>query len=957
MFKKRYVVLLLVLALGICVKAYPIPSFPLFDTFGSSLSDSPIAKIERSLKIIEREYYDPKRIHPREILESGMRAIAEKLPAVLVTFSDTDKRMKVEIEGESRTFYYANVTATMDVLPLFNQVFEWITEKQILAKERLDKDDLEYAICDAILSTLDPHSSVMTPELFKEFQTQTEGEFGGIGIVIGLRDGVITVISPLVGTPAWRARIGSGDKILKIDDEPSLNMPLNEAVNKLRGKVGSKVKLTLEHEGGEEYSVGLKREIIHIESVQSTLLTEKDKQIGYLRVKNFQGDTYDELLKHLQNLKSRIPDAGLDGLILDLRNNPGGLLDQAVEMADLFLADGPIVMTVKAGTEVEKVRMAHSPGTEPNYPIVVFVNEGSASASEIVAAALKDNGRALVVGERTFGKGSIQSIFDLGSEAAIKMTIAEYWTAGRRSIQSVGIVPHIRLFPVRMNKKMVDLIPNLNPGESDLEKHLESGQTGDDKPLFQLSYFDEQFFKKKDPELDEDEGPGSNSAFSEEARREYSKEAHVEGDYWIDFAKRIFSQENQNYLSYWRSFSAWLVDIQRQEEQRIANAFTELGIDWQKPENAPRAELSKNASPAASDAKPKSPVTTPLQLETILKQNGRVTSQLLAGQKAVIEVKATNLGKVPLYHILASTRSVHRYFIFDDREFAFGRINPGETVTARTEFKIPAAMPHFTEPIVYDIYSGMGNKIAEAKAYYSVSAAPKPQFSFFYTLTDRARDSSPLSGNGAVDPGEVIELALTVKNHGPGIGQEVQANLKNLSGTSITLEQGRTDLSLMKPGSEKKGILSFQVKPMTSERELSLTLLIADGKSGDALDTRLVFPLSIKETITPSPGKWHTPPRIIVSKILPSKPAAAGPLYFQVEGTVLDDEKLEDLQAFIGDDKQVLKTNPSADKTLPFSFALRYDPKKKDRFFYLLGRDHEGLMDREVYGIPLFDRP
>jgi carboxyl-terminal processing protease len=291
-----------------------------------------------------------------------------------------------------------------------------------------------------MLTSLDPHSAYLTPDLYRELQVDTQGSFGGLGIEITVKNGILTVVSPIEDTPAFRAGIKPGDQILKIDGEFTKDMSLVEAVKKMRGPKGTKITLTLRREGLPElFDVSVAREIIQIQSVKSKPL---EKGYGYVRVTQFQERTDEDLEKAVE--KMRKENGGtMEGLVLDLRNNPGGLLTQAVRVSDLFVDSGLIVYT-DGRLESQKQRYyAHKRKDRVECPMVVLVNGGSASAAEIVAGALQDHRRALVLGTQTFGKGSVQTILPLGDNSALRLTTARYYTPRGRSIQATGITPDI----------------------------------------------------------------------------------------------------------------------------------------------------------------------------------------------------------------------------------------------------------------------------------------------------------------------------------------------------------------------------------------------------------------------------------------------------------------------------------------------------------------------------------
>lgn len=323
---------------------------------------------------------------------------------------------------------YENIKKFTDVLSLVQKYYV----------EPVDSKKLIYGSIKGMLSDLDPHSSFMPPEMFKEMQVETQGSFGGLGIEITIRDGVLTVVSPIEDTPAFKAGVKAGDRILKINDELSKNMTLMEAVRKMRGPKGTKITISIMRQGLSELKeVEIVRDIIKIASVKSKSLADG---IGYIRLTQFQERTSADMIKKIDELKK---DGPLKGLVLDLRNDPGGLLNQAVRVSDYFLKSGLIVYTDGRLKNQNMKYYAHDDGTEGDYPIVVLVNGGSASASEIVAGALQDHKRAVIMGTPSFGKGSVQTIIPLDDGAAIRLTTALYYTPNGRSIQAKGIKPDI----------------------------------------------------------------------------------------------------------------------------------------------------------------------------------------------------------------------------------------------------------------------------------------------------------------------------------------------------------------------------------------------------------------------------------------------------------------------------------------------------------------------------------
>lgn len=360
-----------------------------------------------------------------------------------------------------KTLYFFLLSTMLAVALTLNLV------RQVAAKESTDSDPLSYLknLTDVIsivqknyvtdvkfsdlvdgaikgmLMTLDPHSSYLPPEGFTELKVETKGEFGGLGIEITVRDGLLTVVAPIEDSPASRVGIQSGDQIIKIGDEFTRELSLSDAVKKMRGPKGTPITLSIHREGVRELiPVTIIRDIIKVRSVRSRML---GNDIGYIRITQFQEDTTDEFQAAIKELGKRSSGKALKGLVMDLRNNPGGLLNQAIRVSDLFLKDGLVVYTDGRLESQKQKYGAHDDGNEPSYPLIVLVNGGSASASEIVSGALQDAGKGLIVGTQSFGKGSVQTILPMESGAAVRLTTALYYTRSGRSIQAQGITPDI----------------------------------------------------------------------------------------------------------------------------------------------------------------------------------------------------------------------------------------------------------------------------------------------------------------------------------------------------------------------------------------------------------------------------------------------------------------------------------------------------------------------------------
>ena len=369
-----------------------------------------------------------------------------------------------EVEADTKGVY-KNIEILTEVL---RQIEKNYVEPQ-------DSQDLIYGAIRGMVKSLDPHSSFMTKEEHTELMVETQGSFSGIGIEITIKDRVLTVVSPIEDTPGYKAGLKAGDKIVKVGDESTMDMTLIEAVKQIRGPEGTDVKLTIVREGEEKpLEFSITRGVIPLKSVRYYSLSP---QIGYVRVSSFQGNTSEDLAAALEDLEK---DGKIKGLIVDLRNNPGGLLSQAIEVSELFL-DAGVIVTTKGRSSSHNIKAsAHKDGTKRDYPIVVLVNGGSASASEIVAGALQDNKRALILGSRTFGKGSVQTILPLSDGSGLRLTTARYYTPNGTSIQSSGITPDLVIpFEIGEKKEKKKTLEFMR--EEDLKGHMPLEKTKEKK--------------------------------------------------------------------------------------------------------------------------------------------------------------------------------------------------------------------------------------------------------------------------------------------------------------------------------------------------------------------------------------------------------------------------------------------------------------------------------------------
>lgn len=382
----------------------------------------------------------------------------------LVVFIGISTQKRCDAKGGNKEYEYIGLLT--DVMTIVKKSYV----------EEVDSKKLIYGAINGMLTALDPHSSFMTPDTFKELKVETKGAFGGLGIEISIKDGILTVISPIEDTPAQRVGIKAGDQILKIDDRFTKDLSITESVKRMRGPKGSKVILTIMRDGFERpKEFTLIRDIIQVKSVKFRML---ENGYGYIRIAQFQERTDEDVAKALKSLQEENKGKQLDGLVLDLRNDPGGLLDQAVRVSDHFVENGKLIVYTEGRDKEARMQFTASPRSkEPDYPIVVLINGGSASASEIVAGALQDHKRAVVMGTQSFGKGSVQTIIPLSDDSGLRLTTARYFTPKGRSIQAKGITPDIIVEQLELPKQSPKR-ESMFIREKDLENHFENTDEG-----------------------------------------------------------------------------------------------------------------------------------------------------------------------------------------------------------------------------------------------------------------------------------------------------------------------------------------------------------------------------------------------------------------------------------------------------------------------------------------------
>jgi carboxyl-terminal processing protease len=796
--------------------------------------------VNELLKTIRDRYVDPKRVKPKEMLLSALDYVQKDVAQVIVTREENNPaKVRVRVDTQEKEFRVDDVVGPWDVSSHLREVFAFLQDG--LRGTDVDLRDVEYAASNGMLHTLDPHSVLLSPEAYKEMNLTTQGQFGGLGIVISIRDQQLTVMNPMPNTPAGRAGLKKKDRITKINNESTLNMGLNEAVNHLRGAPGTKVTAWIHREGADGWTGSrpfeLTREVIHVASVEHKLL---DGGIGYVRLKQFQANTTTDLQAALAEMKKG---GELKGLVLDLRGNPGGLLDQAAKVVDTFVSDGPIVATVGNPSEGREEKVAHEEATEPNYPLAVLVNGSSASASEIVTGALKNHDRAVIIGDTTFGKGSVQLVFpDLPDKAALKLTIAQYLTEpGDVSIQGVGVTPDIQLDPMTADSLEMDLTADSGGiKERDLSRALSNVHAKDGgRPLEEIKY---------DLPIQER---------LEQRERGGDLDENFALDFPIQFARGFLAHvQPGKRTDEVRQGRQFITDTRRAEVDKVADELKGMGVDWS---DAP-SDVQLAASPSP-------PAGIEVKIET-----DRPNNEATAGEAMNLRLTVTNHGTSTLYCLFAVTKSENP--MFDNKELVIGKLEPGKsrTVTAPAgwcdykghkvgssaetpkdaprECLIPKEALMRSDGVKLHFEEARNHAPADAELRATVKSLDRPVFAYSYEIIDNRRGN----GDGRVQKGEGLTMYLTVKNVGKGRSFETMANLRNLSGDGLLLHDGRFDVSNMMPGDTKRVAFTFDVEPQLSDPEAKVELSIHDDDLREGVVEKVRIPIVDPMTVAAGGG-------------------------------------------------------------------------------------------------------
>jgi carboxyl-terminal processing protease len=813
------------------------------------LSRIPI--FSKTLMYVTENYFDKNRFDPKRMLVGALDFVQRDVPEILIDrWPERDpKQVTVKVNGQQKSFSIEKVDAPWTLRTKIMEIFQFVQPNLQPVPEKEESRrlvEIEMAATNGMLYTLDPHSVLLDVETYKDMRTQTQGKFGGLGIVIEMdKKNRITVKRPMPDTPASRVGIKAKDHIVRINNESTTNMTLNEAVDRLRGDPDTNVDVYVERDG----STGMKkfvitRAFIHPPSIDPPARVlavpaspgQAAAKVGYFHMQHFSANSAGDLSEALAMFDKE----KVKGIIMDLRGNPGGLYEQAQRVSDAFIKAGTLVSMVGVGGAQRKDETASDSGHEPTVPLAVLVNQNSASASEIVAGAMKNLDRGVVIGEGTFGKGSVQVLFDIASPVSfgdrsdddklgLKLTTAQYLTPGDISIQGVGVIPDIETQPLLVQKEGERSWIRLQPSahqrhEADYDYHLEnpSARHGE-KPLESISYL----FVPKADKARAHGGQGDDDEADPDAEEEEQEadDPDQKTDFLMEFARDFLAQaKSAKRRDLVASSKVFLDKVRAAEDKKVSVALEKLGVDW-------------TAGPAASLTGPAPQLQMTLQpVASGSSQAQAGDAKLAAGTTAKIRGVVKNVGTVPAYRVRAVLESDNT--LFDENEMVFGKLLPGESKSYDLSVKIPTSTFTRTDELKATVSTQRGPiKASVADLLVNIEGKARPLFAYTYQTIDDQKGSNH---DGQVQRGEQVRLLVTVKNLGQGRAMHTEAVLRNGNGQEgIMISAGRFDAKELGAGETKTFSFVYEVGPEFKGEDYQLELTVGDTVLGETVSDKI----------------------------------------------------------------------------------------------------------------------
>ena len=738
---------------------------------------------------IGRYYIDFNSLKVHEVLRDAMRGVERVVPNLRASV-DTHA-VRVQVDGSEEVFGIGGIEYWADLRDMLKDILRFIESS---GKCTVPFRELEFASLSSILRGFDPYCKLYQPKDFERAESLGASSFIGLGMDIEFREGALAIIEVYENSPAYRAGLMPGDRIIEIDGESARKMSLREALERLTGAEGTKVTLSIVRDGIVT-SYTLQRERVTVKNVTSVML---EGDVGYIRISNFQDGTFKSTLDALEGLKKT---ADLNGLVIDFRGNYGGVLDEIIRVGDLLLSSGILNIKVSSGKGYPKfVRARPSGNREEGYPLVVLIDEGSASGAEILAAAFKENDRAVVMGEQSFGKACIQQVFGLKGKYAVKLTTAKYYTPGGRYIQFIGLAPNVLLIPIKVdgdNPTLTRRVHYLNEG---LIRERIERPTGEEKPSASLVYLDE----------------GVSTGRPDPAR-----------DYPVRLAVRLIEEGGLAGGGVrWNVCERVLRRAQKEQEKKIVQALKGQGIDWSSglPEGVPAPVARINLD--------------------------KEINEVDAGGTIDVAVTVENRGDGTLYRVLGRSTSTNP--VFDGLEFPIGEIAPGRSESYTLKVNVPEDSLDRRDEMVVKFTEDNDYTPEYLMAWITTWAQPTPVFAYSFQVLD----GTGSAGDGLIEAGENVRLALSVKNIGEGNSRDTVVMLKALNPDGITIHNPRLKQGMLRTNGEKTATFDISISEIPPD-DLRLEVVIADINLGVNLSSKLLLPIE-KKHIDVDIKPYHT---------------------------------------------------------------------------------------------------
>jgi carboxyl-terminal processing protease len=781
--------------------AIPRKSVPTQNVSGPNVVSEASAAIllDSIVSLVQNYYVDSERVAGEQLVAGTMRSLAYAIPEM--RFEDTEQSYSLSGRSEKIEFNHGADLAYEEVLGRLKSVIGFCdrinistlmdqSDNIMLGAER----DSTTIVLNALLSSLDAHSSLLSSDAYMDLRQGTEGAFGGLGVLVGVRENVLTVLKPLPKSPALRMGVKKNDKILSIDGFNTYGLTLDKLIAHMRGEPGSSAQLLTLRSGEWAPKVTtVRREIIEVDSVEAREYHQDGIHVLRLSVENFASRTSKEIINHIRKFRKKSP---MTGLVLDLRGNPGGLLDQAVLVSDIFLDKGIVVTTRGRREEIERASMSYDEG---DYPIAVLMDEESASASEIVAGALQDNGRAVVIGQPSFGKGSVQTVFELPEQRALKLTIARYFTPADKSIQNIGIIPDVWIQPVLQSADNLNLFgPYRYRNEQFLPNHLSAvaNASGANSKSRLKGYF---LTKERSPDSDSESfDPEMATAITlfKKVSETYGRslpEGARRSTHWIALAmpeiKDKLSMMSQDAM-------AWLRSKHK--------------VGWS-------AQLHHATTSAALALRVKTP---PSGLKTV------------AGGVSDVPWKISNLGTAAAENVSVFIQSPVSGL--ETKEVLVGTIEPGQSKEGVLKLSTPTSL-------------AAGRHYVNAGIGVDAQALPNAQGEFLIDVDERVPSrivakvdfiDGPISAEPKIlDPDETGALSVLVSNQGDSDVSDVKLTAVNLGGEQVFIPGSEYSVGRINAGSSKEVRVPITAKGKFESTSISIGVAIRESNSVDSYFT------------------------------------------------------------------------------------------------------------------------